>query len=84
MNPQHDHYLHELGRLQIDQPKPSRHSHHEHERHNQPFNTRSRFGRFRNSTQFLSHLRKIRVQVTFEVAEPCPDGQVFTNTAWQK
>lgn len=69
MHPQHDHFLYELGRLQVDQPQPDPHHHHAAE---QLSPTPSRFDLFKNGTQFLSQLRKIRIQVTFEVAEPCP------------
>ncbi len=37
----------------------------------QPSNWR---GRLANGVQLLTRLRQVRVQVTFELVEPCPEG----------
>ena len=69
MNPQNDHYLFELKHHHLHKPELSQHHLPE------VSNVRtSRKEKVRNNLQFISRLRRIRIQIVFEVAEPRPDG----------
>lgn len=69
MNPQNDHFLFELNYHQLHQPHLPQHKTAE-DLIVQP----SRLEKIRNNLQSISRLRRIRIQVVFEVAEPCPES----------
>lgn len=69
MNPQNDHYLFELNHHQLHKPDLAQ--------HHLPSVSKGQVSykeKVRNNLQFISRLRRIRIQVVFEVAEPSPDS----------
>ncbi|MCP4362408.1 MAG: hypothetical protein GY796_30755 [Chloroflexi bacterium] len=68
MYPQNDHHIYELHRLRIEEATAA-HKHIQPDKNNTTLLSKVNAG-----SQFIGRLRHIRVQVTFEVAEPRPEG----------
>jgi hypothetical protein len=69
MNPQNDHYLFELNRHHLHQPMANKHDLPELAEKSASWKEY-----ISNSIQYFGRLQKIRIQIVFEVSEPCPDG----------